>query len=127
MGYSVWGGRESDTTERLSRAQHCCLYQALTAVQAFLVAGTRGYSLAVVCSHLTAGLLLQGAGSGSTGFSRRGSEAQLPRSVQELPGPEIEPGSPVLAGGFFTPDPPEKPILHSAFQRSFPPTAVLLS
>ena len=75
------------------------VYRALTAVRAFLVAGTRGYSLAVVCSPLTAGLLLQGAGSGCTGFSRRGSQAQLPHSVQELPGPEIEPGSPVLAGG----------------------------
>ena len=127
VGYSLWGCRELDTTERLSRAKHCWLYLALTAVQAFRVAGTRGYALAVVCSLLTAGLLLQGAGSGRTGFSRRGSQAQLSRSVQELPGPGIEPGSPVLAGGFFTSEPPEKPILHSTFQRAFPPSAILLS
>ena len=127
VGYSLWGCRELDTTERLSRAQHCWLYLALTAVQAFRVAGTRGYALAVVCSLLTAGLLLQGVGSGRTGFSRRGSQAQLSRSVQELPRPGIEPGSPVLAGGFFTSEPPEKPILHSTFQRAFPPSAILLS
>ena len=91
------------------------------------MAGTRRSSLAVVCRLLTAGLLLQGVGSGSTGFSRRGSQAQLPRSVQELPRPGIEPGSPVWAVGFFTSEPPEKPILHSTFQRAFPPSAVLLS
>ena len=127
VGYSVWGCRESDTTERLSRAQHCWLYRALTSVQAFLVAETRGYCLAVVCSLLTVGLLLQGADSGRTGFSRRGSQAQLPRSVQELPRPGIQPGSPVLAGGFFTSESPEKPILHCTFQRAFPPSAILLS
>ena len=127
VGYSVWGCRESDTTERLSRAQHCWLYRALTAVRAFLVAGTRRYSLAVVCSLLTVGLLLQSVGSGSMGFNRCGAQAQLPRSVQELPGPGIEPRYPVWAGRFFTSEPPEKPIIHSTFQRAFPPSAVLLS
>ena len=36
--------------------------------------------------------------------------AQLPHSVWDLPGPWIEPVSSVLAGGFFTSEPPEKPF-----------------
>ena len=35
----------------------------------------------------------------------------------DLPGPEIEPMSPVLAGGFFTAEPPGKPGTH--FERRF--------
>ena len=131
VGYSLWGCRESDTTERLSRAQHCWLYRALTAVRAFLVARTSRYSLAVVCSPLTVGLLLQSAGSGCTGFSRRGSQAQLPRSMQELPeqgsnpGPlcwqvdslplshQRSPSSTVLSRGLFLPLPSFSHTRHS--------------
>ena len=29
-----------------------------------------------------------------------------------LPGPEIKPMSPALAGGFFTPEPPGKPVIN---------------
>ena len=44
------------------------------------------------------------------GLSSCGALAQLLRSMWELPGPGIEPVSPVLAGGFFITEPPGKPI-----------------
>lgn len=52
-----------------------------------------------------------GCGSGALEhrFSRCGTPAQLLHSVQDLPGPETEPVSPALAGGFFTTEPPRKP------------------
>ena len=42
-----------------------------------------------------------------------GSWAQLFWSVWYLPGPQIEPESPALAGGFLTTEPPGKPPDHS--------------
>ena len=54
-------------------------------------------------------LLLQSTGSrlaGSEvlvhGLSICGAQASLPRSMRNLPGPEIEPVSPALAGGFLS-------------------------
>ena len=52
-------------------------------------------------------------------LSSCGSGAQLPHSMWDLPGPEIEPVSPALADGFFTTEPPWKPtssnFLNSVF------------
>ena len=46
----------------------------------------------------------------SVGFSRQEYGNVLPfLSPGDLPGPEIEPMSPVLARGFFTIEPSEKP------------------
>ena len=39
-----------------------------------------------------------------------GARAQLLRGMWDLPGPEIEPVSPALAGGFLTIAPPGKPV-----------------
>ena len=45
------------------------------------------------------------------GFSRQESWSGLPfPSPGDLPDPGIEPVSPALAGGFFTTEPPEKPL-----------------
>ena len=44
-------------------------------------------------------------------LSSCGKRAQLLHSVWDLPGPEIEPMSPALAGRFFTSGPPGKPSL----------------
>jgi len=44
------------------------------------------------------------------GFPRQEYWSGLPfPSPGDFPGPEIEPASPVLAGGFFTTEPPGKP------------------
>ena len=42
----------------------------------------------------------------------------VPRSMWDLPGSEIEPVSPALAGGFFTAEPPGKPKTHWWLSRS---------
>ena len=45
-----------------------------------------------------------------TGFSQQEYCNRLPFPTPgDLPATGIEPGSPVLAGGFFTPEPPGKP------------------
>ena len=47
----------------------------------------------------------------SLGFSRQEYWSGLPfLSPGDLPDPGVEPASPALAGGFFTAEPPEKPI-----------------
>ena len=47
----------------------------------------------------------------SMGFSRQECWSGLPcPSPEDLPNPEIEPGSPALTDGFFTAKPPGKPI-----------------
>ena len=47
----------------------------------------------------------------SMGFSRQEYWSGLPfPSPGDLPDPEIEPTAPALAGGFFTTEPPEKPL-----------------
>ena len=43
------------------------------------------------------------------GLSSCGSRAQLLHGMWDLPGPELEPVSPALAGGFLTTAPPGKP------------------
>ena len=44
------------------------------------------------------------------GFSTCGIQAYLPHGMWDLPGPEIEPVAPVLAGGFLTIAPPGKSL-----------------
>ena len=61
---------------------------------------SRGSSLAA-----ESGLLIAMA---SLGVGSR-AQAQLLRSMWDLPGAGIEPVSPALADGFFTTEPPEKP------------------
>ena len=60
----------------------------------------------------------------SVGFSRQEYWSGLPfPSPGHLPNPGIEPRSPALAGGFFTTEPPGKPILYIAVyicQSKFP-------
>ena len=47
----------------------------------------------------------------STGFSRQEYWSGLPfASPEDLPNPGIETTSPALAGGFFTSEPPGKPL-----------------
>ena len=43
-------------------------------------------------------------------LSSCGTQAQLLLGMWDLPGSGIEPMSPVLAGGFFTTEPPRKPL-----------------
>ena len=38
-------------------------------------------------------------------------------SSGDLPDPGIEPSSPALAGGFFTTEPPGKPVVHVGFKK----------
>ena len=46
----------------------------------------------------------------SLGFSMQKYLSELPfPPPRDLPNPRIEPGSPALAGGFFTTEPPGKP------------------
>ena len=47
----------------------------------------------------------------SMGFSRQEYWSGLPfSSLEDLPNPGIETSSPALAGGFFTSEPPGKPL-----------------
>ena len=47
------------------------------------------------------------------GFPRQEFWSGLPFSFPgDLPDPGIEPASPALAGGFFTTEPPRKPIIQ---------------
>ena len=51
------------------------------------------------------------------GFPRQGYWRGLPfPSPGDLPSPEIELTSPEVAGGFFTTEPPGKPISHGPYQ-----------
>ena len=49
-------------------------------------------------------------GSGSPELNSCGTWAQLFRDMWDLPGSRINPMSPALAGGFFTSEPPGKPL-----------------
>ena len=75
------------------------------------VAAKWGYSLL-----LSAGfslywlLLLEGTGSRDAGVGSNGARAQLPHGMWDLPGPGMEPMSPVSAGRFLTTEPPGGPI-----------------
>ena len=47
----------------------------------------------------------------SVGFPRQEYQSGLPfPSPEDFPGPAMEPTSPALAGGFFTTEPPGKPL-----------------
>ena len=46
------------------------------------------------------------------GLGSCGGWAELLRGMWDLPGPGIEPVSPIRAGGFSTTEPPRKPCLH---------------
>ena len=72
-------------------------------------AESAGVSHSVV-SHSTSPRTVARQAPLSVGFSRQkyGSGWPLP-PPGDLPNPGIEPGSPSLAGGFFTPEPPGKP------------------
>ena len=98
---------------------HCCLGFSP------VVAGLRG-ALPSSCGRLTAHSSCHGApapghmGGSSCGsqarehrLRSRGSRAQLLCSTWDLPGPGMEPASPVLAGGFFTTGPQGSPDLES--------------
>ena len=61
-------------------------------------------------------LLLRSVGCRCTGFGSSGSQAQLPHSMWNLPGPGIEPVSPPLAGGFLTTVPPGKSKTHMYYR-----------
>ena len=96
-----------------------------------LVAASRGCALVVVHRLLivVASLVVehglqnvqasagaaQGLGGCSSGALKHrlnsyGAWAQLLCNMWDLPRPEIEPMSSALAGGFFTTEPPEKPL-----------------
>ena len=52
-------------------------------------------------------------------FSRQENWSELPfPSPGDLPDPETEPTSPVLAGGFFTTEPPGRLSLHKETKKS---------
>ena len=53
----------------------------------------------------------------SMGFPRQEYWSSLPfPSLGNLPDPGVEPGSPALAGGFFTAEPPGKPALSHTYK-----------
>ena len=88
-----------------------------------VVSGAWGCSPIVAWGFLLQCLLwVQTAGSralgpqlwlGSGAGSRVVSMGLLLLSLWDLPGPGMEPVSPALAGGFFTPEPPGKPEIVS--------------
>ena len=84
---------------------HCCAGLSL-------VVASGSYSLAVLGFSLQWFLLLRNVGCRCTGFSSCSSQAQLPHSMWNLPGPGIKPVSPPLAGGFLTTVLPGKSKTH---------------
>ena len=89
---------------------HCC-------TQAFSSCGKQG--LLFVAVHV---LLIACCGAqapGRVGFSSCGFWAELLRSMWDLPGPELEPMFPALAGEFLTTVPPGKSPIHSCLLQLF--------
>ena len=81
---------------------HCCTW-------AFSSCGEWGLLFVAVHGLLIALASLFGStGSRHAGFSSCGTQAQLLRSMWDLPRPGIEPVSPALAGGFLTTATPGK-------------------
>ena len=70
------------------------------------VAVNRDYSLVVARGLLTAVTSLIAV----HGLNSGGARAQLPRGMWNLPGPEIKPMSPALAGRFLTTGPAGKSL-----------------
>ena len=73
--------------------------------RSYSLVAMRGLLIAVACHVQTRVLEFKG-------FSSYGARAYLLLSVQDLPGPGIEPMSPALAGGFLTTTPPGKPFFQ---------------
>ena len=61
------------------------------------------------------GFSLRSTGSRRTGFSSCGTQAQLLRSMWDLPRPGLKPVSPALAGRFLTTVPPGKSLKATLF------------
>ena len=79
-------------------------------VRAFSSCGERGPLFIAVRGPLTIAASLVAEHKLQTRkLSNCGSRAQLLRGMWDLPGPEHEPVSPALAGGFLTTAPPGKP------------------
>ena len=88
MGYSPRGRKELDTTEWLSTAQQGA---SVVSDQLFEILWT------IACQAAL-----------SMGFSRQYRSGLPFPSPGDLPNPEIEAGSPALAGGFFTTESPRE-------------------
>ena len=89
-----------------------CVGSSLLHAGFSLVAASGGYS-SLWCAGFSQRwlLLLRSMGPRRAGFSSCGMWAQLLRGMCDLPGPGIEPLSPVLAGGFLTTVPPGKSLM----------------
>ena len=99
VGYSPWGRKESDTTERLNRTENkttvWCFFKVkpLSCVWLFVTPWTVGYQTPP-----------------SMGFSRQECWSGLPfPSPGDLPNPGIEPRSPALQTDALPSEPPGKP------------------
>ena len=93
-----------------------------------LVVAGGGYSLSWRQGFSSQWLLLWSTWAlGHAGVSSRGTWAQLLRSMWDLPGPEIRPVSPSLAGRFLTTGPPGKSLYFSVFKNFLGFSSVLMS
>ena len=73
-------------------------------------------------------LLLQWSmGPGARGLCSCGSQSPLPRSTWDLPGPGIEPVSPVSAGRFLSTGPSGKSRILKAFLKNWTPEGPALT
>ena len=87
-----------------------CCAGSLFLCTGFLQLQRAGDTLQVQCTgfSLWGLLLLQSTGSGALGLQQLCTWVQLLPGVWNLPGPEIKPVYPALAGGFLTIGPPGK-------------------
>ena len=94
----------------------CCLGFPLVAVRELLIAVAsfvakhrlQGMGASIAVAH---GLSSCYSWALEHKLSSCGTWAQLLQGTWDLPGSGMEPVSPVLAGGFFTTEPPGKPLL----------------
>ena len=94
MGYSLWGCKESDTTERLTHSLSVCV-KSLSHVRLFVTPWTVARQAPV-----------------SMGFSRQEYwSGLLFPSPGDLPNLGTEPGSPALQADASSSEPPGKPIV----------------
>ena len=84
--------------------------QSLVVVHGPLLLWSRGSGACRLPQLQHAGSVVAAPKLQSTGFSGCGARAQLLHSIWDLPRPGIEPMSPALEGGFFTTEPPGKPL-----------------
>ena len=80
-------------------------------VRAFSSCGKRGPLFITVRGPLTIAASLAEHRLQMRRLSNRGSRAQLPRGMWDLPRPGLEPVSPALAGRLSTTAPPGKPAI----------------